>query len=226
MAVLWISYYTVLLITPWKYTSRILGNRKFLSRGWPSDKLTGGFDGLIALQDSRWKAQRVFISPSFSPKIVDSFIPTLVKYTQNIVTDYGESRGEIIDPMPIFEHHIISILLETSLGLNDEMNDEERLDLKRCMRNIINSNVDFITQSFIRSSCKRTLLKLSRWITGEESDKEKFIRHAMQIIKFRLSKFQSHGRQDDFTYETQRNRDQAFLDSLLSSQIDQRKRKS
>ncbi|XP_074592911.1 cytochrome P450 4C1-like [Brevipalpus obovatus] len=219
MAVLWISYYPILLITSWKHTPRILGNRKFLSRGWPSKKLTGGFNGLISLEDSRWKAHRALISPSFSPKILDSFIPTLIKYTQNIVADLEKSRGKIIDPMPIFEHHIISILLETSLGLNDEMNDEERLDLKSCMKNLINSNIDFITQSFILLACKKTLLKLSGWIRSEESDKRKFIRYAMRIIKFRLSKF--HGKRDDTSYETQRNRDRAFLDSLLSSQIDQ-----
>lgn len=127
----------------------------------------------------------MLVSPSYSPDIIDGFIPTLTKYTQKIVDDMGESNGDIIDPMPILEHHVISIILETSMGLRNEISDVERLHLKSCMKNFINSQIKLTTETIFQS-CKRSSVVFTNLIRGEKFDKDKFISYAKRIIEFRL----------------------------------------
>lgn len=162
----------------------------------------------------------MLISPSFSPDVLVSFIPTLIKHSQNIVADIGASDGKFIDPMSVIELPLISMALEASMGLKNEMSSVERLSLRDSMKNFFDSNVDLLLNKSFVPSWRSALVKLSSLIKGEESHRKKFMRHAMQIIKFRLQELSQGG--IDCNHITRRNHKQTFLDNVLSSAINQK----
>lgn len=58
----------------------VLGNKKFLSGGWPSKILKIGQNGLVSLENEKWRAHRNILAPSFSLSVIKTFIPEMPKH--------------------------------------------------------------------------------------------------------------------------------------------------
>ncbi|XP_074596321.1 cytochrome P450 4c21-like [Brevipalpus obovatus] len=97
---------------------KILRNSKILDRGWFIKVLTQGRKNLISLAGQEWKTRRRLVAPSFDNSILKTkFVPTIVDRTIDLC-----QRLEGIDGQPIRDiigEHVLSIVLETTLGLVD-----------------------------------------------------------------------------------------------------------
>ncbi|XP_074592909.1 cytochrome P450 3A15-like [Brevipalpus obovatus] len=206
----WLSYLPILTLTSWRYSSKILGNKKFINRGWPAKIFSNGFDGLISLEDEVWKAHRALLSLSFTPNVVESFAPTVIKHVQHILADLEASRGESLEPKAVFEQHMISIILETSVGLKNGLNDEDWLDLNNCLRSFIEAQVNQIT---ITNLCRDTTRRLTNWINGVKNEKVKLLEYVIRMIELRRKEFQDE--ENGKGLETTSTSNRAVLNSLL-----------
>ncbi|XP_074596470.1 cytochrome P450 4c21-like [Brevipalpus obovatus] len=193
------------------YIEKILGNKKFLDRGWPSRKLSRGADGLVSLADGEWKAHRNLVTPSYAPNVLENFIPTIIEYSQLMVNDFEASGGNFIEPIHILQNHMISIVLDTSMGLRNEVDHDTRLKMKKRLTDHLNSRFDRILRIHTWSD---TITKLINWIYGVEDETENLRKHGMMIIEKRLER---RAIRDEYDSTTSKRRNRAFLDNLLDA---------
>ncbi|XP_074599260.1 cytochrome P450 4c21-like [Brevipalpus obovatus] len=217
--ILWLSYYPIVFVASWRYNSKILGNKKFLDRGWPAKKITNEFSGLVSLANAEWKAHRNLVSPSYAPNVLENFIPTLLEHIQLMGDDFEASNEKFIEPLPILERHIISIVLETSMGLKDEVNDEDRFELKNSLKHFLNSQFDRILRIYTWNELTN---KLYTWFNGIDDGTAGLRKYAMQIIEARLNKRLARNREQNGDFVPTKERNRAFLDNLLETFMDQK----
>jgi len=197
-------------------TQKILSNKKFLDRGWPSRVLTSGFDGLVSLANDEWKAHRTLVSPSYAPNVIENFVPTLLEHIELILDDLGDTNEDIVEPLDILQRRILSVVLETSMGLKDEVADTDRLELLEAIESFLNSQFDRILRAYTWND---TTNKLYNWIYGIKDQREKLRNYGYRIIRSRLEKKLKHTQiSSKHAHDNPTNkRNQAFLDHMLGT---------
>ncbi|XP_074592914.1 cytochrome P450 4V2-like [Brevipalpus obovatus] len=213
LCVLWKSYRPTVFITSWEYSSRILRNRKFLNRG-ATEKYSKDM-GIFSLRGEEWRARRALISPSFAPNVIKSFIPKISKNVNNLISVLESLDGHIIEPRATFEPHILSMILETSLGFEDDMNDGERSEILDAMRKILKhlTNTIFAPPMWIAP-----LRKIFTLIDGTETVVRKLFKFSKHIIDSRMEEISTNGDKSG-KLSTSKRRNQALLDFLLGAFI-------
>ncbi|XP_074592910.1 cytochrome P450 4V2-like [Brevipalpus obovatus] len=209
LCVFWTSYYPAVLITSWEYASKILRNKKFLSRGVPETFPRG--IGILSIRGEEWRARRALISPSFAPNVIKSFIPKISENVNNLISVLESLDGNIVEPIATFEPHILSMILETSLGFKDDMDDEERSEILNSMRKIV---IYLISTTSTPLMWIKPLRKIFMMIDGTETALRKLFKYAKHIIDSRMEEFSTNeNKSRELSYSKRRNR--ALLDSLL-----------
>ncbi|XP_074601686.1 cytochrome P450 4c21-like [Brevipalpus obovatus] len=209
----WIFYYPIVFIVSWKHNKKILGCKKFLDRGWPAGKITHGFVGLVSLANAEWKARRNFVAPSYVPSVLEGFIPIILHHIDLMLDDLS-IRAQTAGCLPIFQDHIMSITLETSLGLKN-VSDSLRIDMQESGINFLNSQFDRVLRFY---TWNEQLLKIYNWIYGIKDERETLKKCARQVIKARIEEKNMDLNENGIrSPDTPRRRNQAFLDNMLDN---------
>ncbi|XP_074602452.1 cytochrome P450 4c21-like [Brevipalpus obovatus] len=93
-------------------------NAKNNGRGWVGRLGFDNVDGIIISKPPKWNHRRGMIAPGFAQKVLQSFVPTIVENSMNMVTKLGES-SDFVEIWPIAYEVSMSVLLETSMGLKN-----------------------------------------------------------------------------------------------------------
>ncbi|XP_074596449.1 cytochrome P450 4c21-like [Brevipalpus obovatus] len=202
---------------------KILGNKKFLDRGWPSRALADGRKNLISLADSDWYERRNIVSPSYSLSVLQGFIPTIVEQSLELVESLVKTNGKLVPIEPILQRHVLLMSLETSMGLKDRIDDRDR--------RIINEALE----RFFRSQYDRTA-KVHRWngfmnrmfdlITGNDNGSSSLQKCGLEIVSRRIQDFglNCDGNEKIFT-DFKNKRQQAFMDHMITMLIESKNSK-
>ncbi|XP_074596439.1 cytochrome P450 4c21-like [Brevipalpus obovatus] len=213
IAVVWIFYYPIIFVVSWKHNKKILGCKKFLDRGWPAGKITHGFVGLVSLADAEWKARRNLAAPSYVPSVLENFIP-IILHQIDLMLDDLSVRTHTIGCLPILQDHIMTITLETSLGLKN-VSDSLRIGIQRSGINFLDSQFDRIFRFY---TWNEQFLKIYNWIHGLKDERETLKECARQIIKARIEEKSMDLNENGIrSPDTPRRRNQAFLDHMLDN---------
>ncbi|XP_074596444.1 cytochrome P450 4C1-like [Brevipalpus obovatus] len=199
------------------FTQKILGNKKFLNRGWPSRKFTHGFVSLVSLADGEWKARRNLVAPSYVPSVIENFVPKILHNTELILADLAATNSNSIAALPIVSQHIVSITLETSLGLKKGGPSDMRIGLANSMTNFVESQVGRINRLYTWND---ELAQVYNWFHGIQDESSIMKKYAQQIVEARIAErnTEAHENGIDLTQQT-KVRNQAFLDNMLDNFI-------
>ncbi|XP_074596441.1 cytochrome P450 4c3-like [Brevipalpus obovatus] len=209
----WIFYHPIIFIVSWKHNEKILGCKKLLDRGWPASKLTQPFVGLLSLADAEWKARRNFVAPSYVPSVLEGFIPIILHHIDLMLDDLSV-RAQTAGCLSILQDHIISITLETSLGLKNVSNSL-RTSIQQSGIYFLNSQFDRYLRFY---TWNEQILKIYNWIYGIKDERETLKECARQIIKARIGEKNMDLNENGIPPpDIPRRRNQAFLDNMLDN---------
>ncbi|XP_074596440.1 cytochrome P450 4c21-like [Brevipalpus obovatus] len=209
----WTFYYPVIFIVSWKHNEKILGSKKFLDRGWPAGKLTHPFVGLLSLANAEWKARRNFVAPSYVPSVLEGFIP-IILHQIDLMLDDLSVRVQTAGCSSILQDHIMTITLETSLGLKN-VSDSLRIGIQQSSINFLDSQFDRIFRFY---TWNEQFMKIYNWIYGIKDERETLKECARQIIKARIEEKNMDLNENGIRCPgAPRRRNQAFLDHMLDN---------
>lgn len=88
-------------------------------------------DGLLFASVHKWKPRRKLIASTFSPKILESFIPIFIKQTEILIRKFDSlaETGEIFDAWDPISRLSLDAICGTALGveLNSQTTDSSYL---------------------------------------------------------------------------------------------------
>lgn len=77
-----------------------------------------GVDGIVVSDLKKWHHRRSMIARSYSPKVVQSFVPTILRHTNDLIANLRENE-EPVEFFSAMYNVSLNILMDTSMGLID-----------------------------------------------------------------------------------------------------------
>ncbi|XP_077504609.1 cytochrome P450 4V2-like [Amblyomma americanum] len=124
VTVAWYGPYAFLLGATPPVIEAVLGHRKNINKAFFYDMTKpwiGG--GILNLSDAPWKTRRRAITPAFHFGILDDYVPIMNKRGERLMRKVATMNGEFFDILPIVRAAALGVLLETSMGI--DYNEEE-----------------------------------------------------------------------------------------------------
>jgi len=87
-------------------------------RGWVARMGLENVDGILISSPPKWNHRRAMIAPGFAQEVLQSFMPTIVKYSMDVVRTL-EKQEDFVKIRPIVFDLSMGVLLETSMGLKN-----------------------------------------------------------------------------------------------------------
>lgn len=177
--------------------------------------MTHGFVGLVSLADAEWKTRRNLVAPSYMPSVLDNFVPTILHHTDLMLNDLEASNSNAINALPIVTWHIVSMTLETSLGLQKGGGGDVRKKLTEVLISALDAQFDRFYRFY---TWNEQLHKIYNWINGIQDESERLENYARQIIEIRIAERNTSALESGIDLESQqKTRNQAFLDNMLDN---------
>ncbi|XP_074596420.1 cytochrome P450 4C1-like [Brevipalpus obovatus] len=204
----WIAWYPILVAFKPRVVNAIL-EKKFYDRGWPSKVVGIQMDNLVSSSDDKWKVRRSLINPSFNLNVIQSYVPKAIINMQNLVKDIRKYNGKDVDFHGLLSEHIITLILETTVGLEkgeDQKAKDTLLDIAKKYFTIQSESIDnpiwILTDILSRLYQGAKLLNEGKKVISE-------------LIKPRLEDRQS----DEFehSHDASKSKNIPFLDQLIDA---------
>lgn len=196
------------------FRQEILGNKKFLDRGWPSRSLADGRKNLISLSDSDWYERRNIVSPSYSLSVIQGFIPTIVEQTSELVKSLVKTNGKLVPIEPILQRHVLLMTLETSMGLKDRVDEKDGEIIKEALERFFHSQYDRMKKAHRWNGFINRIFDL---ITCNDNGSSSLQKYGLEIASRKLQDFGFNSNDNGKVFTDFKNkRQQAFLDHMIT----------
>lgn len=160
---LWITFHPIVITNNPNLIESILGKNGFTRKGkgyGPLRELLG--KGLLTGNGDKWKQHRKIINRAFHPKLLDSFVPKMVKKAQNLVDSLKQQTsstdGEIRDIREIMLKCSLEILCITQMQNERDKNDS----YTNYVKNIYFISKKLVERLFSPLTAVRSVFKLTR----------------------------------------------------------------
>nr|CAH7734656.1 unnamed protein product [Callosobruchus chinensis] len=139
----WLGYKLVYILKHPKYIEKVISNPKALDKDYFYEQLaqlTG--DGLVTLGGAKWRRHRKIINPSFSQKMLHSFLPIMSAKSDELVKDLQSTVGNKIVPLyRIISRYSVELTFQTAMGVDMDLNSiESNLD------EVIDKMIELLTE--------------------------------------------------------------------------------
>lgn len=195
----------------------ILGNKKFLDRGWVSRVGANDFKGMITLANSEWKSRRSLVAPSYSTPIIQSFTPIMLKIGRELVQEILKSADRPLVPDELIETFALRIVLETSMaGSKDKFSIDKVKQVRSAFRRFIQTQHTRILNPFFWS---HKVYSFYRYLTGLDNGSEFLLNFTEKAILERLHERLEINNNNN-NNQNGENKQIPFLDRMLHNLLD------
>ncbi|XP_074599261.1 cytochrome P450 4V2-like [Brevipalpus obovatus] len=207
--VAWASYYPFIYVFKSKPAHTILSNTNFLSRGWPVNVACSGYENLVSLDGQRWKDRKCLAARSFSIDVIQSFLPIVVKNAENLVNDIETKLGSDFSFYELFIDYVMSIILETSIGLEKSSQWPGTPIIHRGLKTWFSSQFDRLSRLYLWFEPINILWQK---IKGDKNNYDHCISLVREVIENRLK---SKGSDHDQLYGDGKMSKKPFLSHMV-----------
>lgn len=192
----------------------------FLDRGWVVRTLCSRYENLVCLAGRRWKERRSLANPSFSLDVIQSFLPTVIKNIGILIEDIVSKNGESFDFHELVINHVVSIILETSIGFEESSNWSEKRMAHEEVKKWFASQIDRIGKPHLWLDPINDLFEL---INGKQASRKDFISRFSDVIKVRM---EQNGQYDvNQYYDDGKMKKKPFLSHMIDEYTNQARSK-
>lgn len=120
--------YPFLLASTPQVVETILGDTKNVDKAFFYDMMkpwVGG--GILTLGGEPWRNRRKAITPAFHFRILDDYIPIMNKRGERLMKKVASMNGEFFNVLPISRAATLGVLFETSMGIDYDEDEIERV---------------------------------------------------------------------------------------------------
>ncbi|KAH9361476.1 hypothetical protein HPB48_004581 [Haemaphysalis longicornis] len=120
--------YPFLLASTPQVVETILGDTKNVDKAFFYDMMkpwVGG--GILTLGGEPWRNRRKAITPAFHFRILDDYVPIMNKRGERLMKKVASMNGEFFNVLPISRAATLGVLFETSMGIDYDEDEIERV---------------------------------------------------------------------------------------------------
>ncbi|XP_074600052.1 cytochrome P450 4C1-like [Brevipalpus obovatus] len=180
--VLGLPIYPVIITYEPTINKKIL-NSKLPGRGLLTRLTFEGIDGLIVSSSKKWHQRRTLIAPSYSQKVMETFIPIIVEHSIQLVNDLDTMVGQWVDFHSIIFDVEMGIFLDTSMGLRHSQLSALRPTIAELMKTWLKNQFHRVRNILLWNE---TVKVIYFYITGRRNTRKLLEQICLKIIDQRV----------------------------------------